>query len=346
MTLPPIDPPQSDPALVLRPRDRQFAADMLAVAILGFDLFRVIEERRGMSENGLRDQFGFAARPLDVLLTLCRASGFIRTDDGGVCRLTRCGSEHLVSSSPWFLGPYYEPIRDTQTYRDFVSVLKTDRPGHWQGDSAASDWHESMKDPTFAKSFTDLMNCRGLAFAQSMQSHLHTRLNDRKHLLDVGGGSGIYASVLARANRSLRATVLEQSPVDAIARQEITRYGLDDRVDVVAADMFDGDWPACDTMLMSNLLHDWGVEKNAELLSYAAKSVCTGGQLIIHGAIVDDDKHGPLPVAEYSALLVNITQGKCYSGQEYSAMVADAGFETIEVQRTIGDRGYVLAIKR
>ena len=50
--------------------------------------------------------------------------------------------------------------------------------------------------------------------------------------------------------------VLEQSPVDAIAR-EIAQHGLANRLEVLTADMFEGDWPACDVLLLSNLLHDW-----------------------------------------------------------------------------------------
>jgi 16S rRNA G1207 methylase RsmC len=39
-------------------------------------------------------------------------------------------------------------------------------------------------------------------------------LGGRSHVLDVGGGSGIYSSTLLAAHPALRATVLEQAPVD------------------------------------------------------------------------------------------------------------------------------------
>jgi len=50
-------------------------------------------------------------------------------------------------------------------------------------------------------------------------------------------------------------------------------------------------------------------------------------------------------VAEYSALLMNITEGKCYSVNEMRGYLSDAGFETIAQQNTVINRGYMLAKK-
>ena len=55
----------------------------------------------------------------------------------------------------------------------------------------------------------------------------------QKRLLDVGGGSGIYASTLLAAQPQMTGAVLEQSPVDAIAREEIAQHGLANRLEVL-----------------------------------------------------------------------------------------------------------------
>ena len=57
-----------------------------------------------------------------------------------------------------------------------------------------------MKDADFARQFTALMDCRGLALSvQILARELAGELKDRKRLLDVGGGSGIYAVALVAA---------------------------------------------------------------------------------------------------------------------------------------------------
>jgi hypothetical protein len=50
-------------------------------------------------------------------------------------------------------------------------------------------------------------------------------------------------------------------------------------------------------------------------------------------------------VAEYSALLMQITEGKCYSIGEMRSYLATAGFEFRKHQTTAVARGYILAEK-
>lgn len=341
------DLPSGDPSVVLRYRDRQYAADLIAAAILEFDLFTLLKRRPGMTHADLCQHFGWQSRPADVLLTLCRASGLVLTDSAGGCRLTVVGDEYLVADSPWFLGPYYKPIADSPKLLDYVQILQTGKPANWQAKADGADWHESMKDADFARDFTDLMNCRGIAFGQKLADRLSEEMRGRSHLLDVGGGSGIYSATMAARVAGLRATVFEQPPVDVIARREIERWGMSERVSVRSGNMFDDPWPGeVDVVLLSNLLHDWGVKEASSIIQRASEVLPSGGLLIIHGAMINADKAGPLPVAEYSALLMNITQGKCYSVSEYAEMLARFGLEVVRNADTTGDRGFVLAKKR
>jgi cyclopropane fatty-acyl-phospholipid synthase-like methyltransferase len=190
------------------------------------------------------------------------------------------------------------------------------------------------------------MNCRGLVFGQALAKGLAPLIGERKTLLDVGGGSGIYSSTMVAAHPQLSATVLEQPPVDAITRGEIERHGLSERIEVFTADMFQATWPETEILLLSNVLHDWDFPEAKLLLGKAADALPSGGLLVIHDAFISDDKSGPVAVAEYSALLMNITQGKCYSPEEFGGMLEELGFEVGEYQDTIAHRGFMTAVKR
>lgn len=332
-------------------RDRQYAADMIAVALLEFDLFSWLDQRGRASTAEICETFDIAARPTDVMLTLCRAGGLIcsRGDVNtmeAVHALTSNGREHMVASSPWFLGPYYKPIQGSPIYADHLKVLRSGRPANWQAQSDGDDWHESMMDPDFAKDFTAIMNCRGLSFATALADQVAPQMSERRHVLDVGGGSGVYCAALVAANQQLRGTVLEQAPVDAIARSEIEQHGLSNRIAIHSGDMFVDDWPTADVVLLSNVLHDWDLPQVRQLCQAAADTLPDGGLLIVHEAFLHDDKTGPLPVAEYSVLLANITQGKCYSVAEYAGVLDSCGFEVQAYRDTIADRGYFTAIRR
>lgn len=338
--------PIGDPALILRFRDRQYAADLIATALLKFDLFSYLDRSPGCNIEQLCEHFGWKPRPADVLMTLCRASGFVVTNGAGETFLTTVGQEFLTDTSPWSLKAYYQPIADSPIIADYLQILKTGKPANWQAKSDGADWHESMRDPEFAQNFTDLMNCRGIAFGQALSAALESHVKDRRHLLDIGGGSGIYSSTMIARYPHLQGTVLEQAPVDHIARREIERRGFAEKIRVHSADMFKDPWPTdADIVLLSNLLHDWDVAEARRICERAASALPVGGLLIIHGAIINESKSGPLPVAEYSALLMNITQGKCYSVSEYEDFLKPLGFDLGCYQATIGDRGFVTAVK-
>ncbi|MES2924956.1 MAG: methyltransferase [Verrucomicrobiota bacterium] len=338
--------PTTDPGLILDLRDRQFAAELIATALLHLDLFSWLDRNPGVLPAEVERNFDIAGRPMDVLLTLCRAYGFISSDKTGGVHLTAMGREHLVKGSPWFLGPYFVPVRDTPVVKGYLGVLKTGKPGNWQAKAGGKDWHESMLEPEFAREFTELMNSRGLVFGQVLARDLGPLLGSRRTLLDVGGGSGIYSATLAAAHPQLRATVLEQTPVDSVTRSEIARHGLESRVGLFTADMFQGPWPEAEIILLSNVLHDWDFPEVRQLLEKAASTLPVSGLLVIHDAFIRDDKSGPVAVAEYSALLMNITQGKCYTPSELGGILEELGFTVGSYQDTVAHRGFMTAEKR
>lgn len=346
MSNPLSEPPQTDPVQILRYRDRQYAAELIAVLLLKFDFFTWLHTRNGATTSEIMAQFELAERPCDVALTLCRANNFISSSDG-FHEMTILGREHLVKGSPWFLGPYYKPIQDTPIVETFLNVFKSGKPAQWQAREDGDDWHESMMDEQFAQDFTDLMNSRGIAFGQALAQGLIPKIQDKKTLLDVGGGSGIYSATLVSKFPHLKATVLEQKPVDAIAKKEINNHGLTDRIEVLTGDMFRDPWPQNpDILLFSNVLHDWDFPEVEALIKKAASCLDSGGLLVIHEAFLNNDKSGPLAVAEYSALLMNITQGKCYSPREYGEILENYSFEAGPYHHTLADRGFMTAIKK
>ena len=97
--------------------------------------------------------------------------------------------------------------------------------------------------------------------------------------------------------------------------------------------------------LLSNVLHDWDVGRVRELLAKSAAALPGGGMIIIHDAHINADKTGPLPVAAYSALLMTITEGKCYSEGELAGYLADAGFGGFSCVPTAADRSVITAVK-
>ncbi|MEX2207916.1 MAG: methyltransferase [Myxococcota bacterium] len=332
--------PATDPLSIYRYRDGIYGADLLAAAVAHLDFFSWLEEHSS-DKPAICEHFEIHERPADVMLTLFTALGLVERR-GEALVLTPLAREHLVRRSPWFIGPYYASLADRATCRDFVEILRTDRVAHWMGVREAKDWHRAMEETEFAGRFTAAMDARGVYLGQALARSVD--LGGRARLLDVGGGSGVYACALTRVHPELLATVLDKPPVDGVAAKAIADRGCAERVSVVAADMFVDPWPHdADVHLLSNVLHDWAEPEVRTLLARSFAALRPGGALIVHDAFINAEKDGPLPVAEYSALLMYLTQGKCYSTREYADFLADAGFVGIEYRPTVADRGRMIA---
>lgn len=334
--------PATDPLELYRYRDGLYAVDLLTAAITEFDFFTWLAARPATPED-ICAQFGLSARPVDVMLSLFCADGFLRRD-GGRLHVAPVAAEHLVSTSPFFLGPYYASLKERPVVRDFVKILRTGKPANWGSYRHEKEWSEAMLTPEFATSFTAAMDCRGAYLGAALARAVD--LTGKTRLLDIAGGSGIYACALVARHTHLRATVFERPPVDGIARTMIGQRGFADRVDVIAGDMFSAPLPAgCDVHLYSNVLHDWDTDKVRPLLAASFRALPAGGLLLVHDAHLNADKTGPLPVAKYSALLMSVTEGKCYSVAEMETLLGEAGFREPHFAATVADRSVITARK-
>jgi len=315
--------PVTDPTAIYRYRESLAAVDALTAAIVHLDLFTALADSPADLPTICR-RFSIHQRPTSTLCTLLIANGLLRRDGNEVLHVTDTAREFLVSGSPFDARPYYASIAEKPGVADFLTVLRTDRPANWPGEEGEADWHAAMRTEAFAESFTAAMDCRGRVLGPGLAAALTGTAPGR--LLDVGGGSGVYSIAVAREFPETRATVLEASPVDRIARRTISAAGLDGRIDVVMADMFTDSWPANhDTHLFSNVLHDWNEADCRRLLAKSVAALPHGGRLLIHDMLLDDDKSGPLWAAEYSVLLTTVTQGRLYSAAEIGSWLADLG---------------------
>lgn len=332
----------TDPLEIYRYRDGLYAVDLLTAALCEFDFFTWLEANPA-DLAGICQGLGTAPRPTDVMMTLFTAEGFVARK-GGLFVVTERAREHLVSHSPFFLGPYFASLKERPVVRDYAAILRTGRPANWGSFQHEKTWGDAMLTEEFATTFTAAMDCRGFHLGPALAKAVDLR--GRTRLLDIAGGSGIFACALVAQYAGLGATVFERSPVDEIARTMIRKRGYDDRVNVFAGDMFADALPeGHDVHLFSNVLHDWDVDKVGRLLAASNRALAPRGMLLVHDAHLNAGKTGPLPVAKYSALLMNVTEGKCYSVAEMEALLTQAGFSEVRYTPTTADRSVITATK-
>ncbi|MGH9717584.1 MAG: methyltransferase [Candidatus Acidiferrales bacterium] len=334
--------PATNPTDLFRARDGLYAPEMLGAAVIGLDLFSWLAKSPAGAPT-ICASLGLAERPTDVMLTLFCAMGLLE-NRAGIFQLTEKSREFLVRDSPWFLGPYYASFGERPVAQSLLEVLRTGKPSVWASNKKRKPWAQAMEDDAFAREFTGIMDARGLYLGPAMARQID--LSSHHRLLDIGGGSGIYACCLVAAYPHLQASVFEKPPVDRVSRQCIARRGYSERVNVIAGDMFTGPLPeGCDVHLWSNALHDWDAATVKSLLGKSFAALSAGGRVLVHDAHVNREKSGPLSVAAYSVFLMASTEGKCYSIGEMESILGEVGFADFEFRETAVDHSVITARK-
>jgi len=200
------------------------------------------------------------------------------------------------------------------------------------------------RDEAWLAAFIAAMHWRGQQHARGVVGRLE--LSGVSRVLDVGGGSGVYAMAFAQAKAGLSAVVLDLPQVIGLTQRYIREEGLGERVTTVAGDYLTDDLgDGFDLVFLSAIIHSNSPEENRALIRKSAAALNPGGQLVVQDFIVDEDRTGP-PFAVLFALnmLVGTAAGDTYTESEVRAWMAAAGLSG--VGRTNTEVGTALIVGR
>jgi len=343
-----LTPPQHDPAGIFELYRGNYATELLVAAVAHFDVFSLLAQRPARREE-LRDRLGLADRPLHVLVTALRAMGLLATDAENRLIPSPSAREHLVGDCPFSVSDYLGLTATSPGVLTMVDCLRENRPvGTGTGGQGTAFIYRSgvksaMEEAELARHFTLALAGRAVNVAPVLADRLH--LADSRILLDVGGGTGIYSIALLQKYPRLRAIIVDRPEVLRVATEFAVKYGVADRMECTAADIFADPLPAADAILLSNVLHDWDVAECQNLIQRCTCQLPLGGQLIVHDVFLHDDLGGPLAIALYSAALFLVTEGRAYSAGEYGGWLQTAGLSWQPPVATLAHCGAIVATR-
>jgi hypothetical protein len=324
-----------------------YATELLTAAVHVFDVFGRLAARLCL-EDDFRRELGLAERPAVVLFTALKAMGLLTRDGQGQLELTPLAREHLVPGAPFDVSDYLGLGADTPGVREMTTRLKTNRPAGADDDKGAAFIYRegiesAMEREASARGLTLALAGRAKNVAPRLAQVVP--LDDAAVLLDVGAGTGIYCIACLQQNPRLRGIVWDRPEVLKVAAEMAQAYGVADRLECRAGDMFADAVPAADVVLLSNILHDWDVPQCRELVGRCAAALPADGRLIIHDVFLNDALDGPLPIALYSASLFSVTEGRAYSAGEYRSWLREAGLTPGKVVPTLIHCGALIGKK-
>ncbi|KAJ8626106.1 hypothetical protein MRB53_019413 [Persea americana] len=159
-------------------------------------------------------------------------------------------------------------------------------------------------------------------------------------LVDVGGGTGVSATTIARAFPHINCTVLDLPHVVAAAPQTTTG------INFVGGDMFVS-IPKADAVFLKCVLHDWSDEHCVKILRQCKEAIPSkeeGGKVIIVDMVVDTTQADPkLKESQlcFDVMMMVNSSGKERDEQEWSKIFFDAGFSHYKIMPVLGLRSVI-----
>jgi acetylserotonin N-methyltransferase len=149
-----------------------------------------------------------------------------------------------------------------------------------------------------------------------------------RHLVDLGGASGHLAQAAQARYPDLRITVFDLPQVARIFP------------DVTPGDFFTDPLPEADLYALGRILHDWSEAKIRTLLAKIYAALPAGGGLLIAEKLLEN-----VPAHMQSLNMLVVTEGRERTAGEYTRLLEEAGFSSVEARRTGTVLDAILAIR-
>lgn len=292
-----------------------------------------ILENTALSERGVDAIFGI----------LCSLQLAQRTEHG--FRLTPTARQYLDRNSSYYVGGALygmhkrripTGLRNGEKPRRFSQITHT----FWY-------WLRFVKKSAFFWGKPDrllVQHARNLPAASVGATSRH--FQGIKKLVDIGGGSGVFAIPLSLRYPQMHISLMELPRVVPNIRMFLEPYGLAEKIDLVGHDMHETPWPlnGYDAVLLANMLHFCDDEECLVILRECYRLLPSNGRVIVHEMLWNDGKDGPLVTAFWNFWLISVSAGRQRTKSEFIELFRAAGFDFPDIEETCG--GFSLLVVR
>ncbi len=293
-------------------------------AAVALGLFDALRDEKGADAATAASAIGAEARATGLLLDALAVMGLLERDGRGY-RLNELSATCLTSGSPRdFSGMVRFDALSWDVWGKLEDAVRTGRPARrpdmYQGDEAETR--------IFIEAMDSLVRARGDAEVTADILDLGAP----RRLLDVGPGPATYPVALCRRYPNLRATLYDLPGTLRVTERYVRASDVADRIECVAGDYRTDTVPdGYDVVFVSNIIHGENEAINEALMAKLAKSLVSGGHLIIKDHILEGSRAETDAGAVFSLLMLLTTDGgRCYSLGEVRGWLERGGLVDVE----------------
>ena len=279
---------------------------------------------------------GIAPERMEILLQAGAAMGLMKRRGDGRFRLSRKGA--ALMGVPGLEAMIRHHHVFYQDMADPVALLRGD------GDTGlARFWPyvfgaEGDIPPEDAARYSDLMAQSQELVAQDTLRMIPLR--GVRRLMDVGGGSGVFVSHVARRYPQMALSVFDLPEVIPDARKRLGSGALDGRVICCAGSFREGPLPmGADAISLIRVLYDHDDDTVTDLLAKAYAALPPGGRLIVSEPMSGGAKPDPICDVYFAFYTMAMGTGRTRSAARIAELCQAAGFH--QVRAATSPRSYV-----
>lgn len=318
-----------DPPLRLFYMASGFWMSQTLFAAIQLEVFTILEPRPLTLEE-LGEALKLEPRPARALLGALVSMRLVQFRSGRYGNAP-LAAQWLVKGKPDYLGEAVAMLQERlyEPWGRLGRALQTNRPTSF--DSTLGELFDYLEDRTEEQArLIAGLHAAGLVPARALARRFD--FSGFAHLVDMGGGSGVYAIEVLRRFPKLKATVVERPQVRPIAEEYIKSAGMGGRIVTETRNVFQDPLPdGADLVLLTQVVHDLSPEENGKFFRHLHEQLPPKGVLLVSEWLLDEDHHGPLPAALLSLnTLVDTRGGQTYSFKDLGELLRAAGFMTIQ----------------
>ena len=305
---------------------RQFQGIRVLLTAYELDIFSQLDNS-ALTSIQVAEKISTDPRATDRLLNALCVLGFLVKKDSKFSNTHESG-EYLVRGKPGYMGGLMHQVHLWDTWTSLTECVE-------KGTSVINrPENVNERGPGWLQSFIAAMHYR----AKNNASKIIARINLKNvtKVLDVGGGSGIYAMAFVNAGDNITATVFDLPNVIPITEEYIKKENFVGKINTAMGDYTIDNLPiGYDLVFLSAIIHSNSYEGNQDLVRKCAGSLNPGGRIIIKDQVMEDSRIKPARGALFALnMLVGTAAGDTYTEKEIKEWFDHTGFrfeEKIEI---------------
>lgn len=307
------------------------------------------------ADLGLADEVAEGPRSVDALAA---ATGTHRSSLSRVMRaLASVGVFTEVEPRVFAQTPLSETLcddvhgsmRDVARYvglparqRAFAAVAHSVRTGEPAFDHVhgMTWWEYFAAHPEIATLFNRAMGTMSRRINSEVLTHYD--FTGVRHLVDVGGGQGHLAAMIAQRYPELTAVVFDLPRVVPEAEEVVRRANVADRVRCEGGDFLESVPPGGDLYIISWTLHDWGDDDAVRMLTNVRRVLPPDGTLVIIDEVPPTDDSPHFGKFE-DIVMLTLLRGHIRTEAELVPLLRSAGLRLCEIRSTPSPTSVIIA---